>query len=297
MTDHDDLDQLEASTDEIFRRFSEHAFDAVDPLPATRVRQLAEGRRAKRRMGIAAASVGLTLLGGTVFVQLDAHNQVPTTGRSVDVRSSATPSPTPSAASRALSAANMPGTDLFYVNAPGDMTVTGSDAIGSEAERQLQSPLTACEQTLAHGQQQTLVRTYSGAGTGYAAILQFGTTSQAAAARGTYRQYFKDCAKTIVPPSGYTLDVTPATEFPVTGAGVDDADTNASYRLVTLVPASGDEAQFNDVTIITVDNRMVILSLFTTGQDHDCLPDAGTDAPQCSMTAQASAIARLLAQG
>lgn len=177
------------------------------------------------------------------------------------------------------------------------MTVTGSDAIGSETVSQLQSPLTACEQTLAHGQQQTLVRSYSGAGTGYVAILQFGTTSQAAAARGTYRQYFKDCAKTIVPPSGYTLDVTSATEFPVTGAGVDDADTNASYRLVTLAPASGDEAQFNDVTIITVDNRMVILSLFTTGQDHTCLPDAGTDAPQCSMTAQALAIARLLAHG
>lgn len=65
----DDFDaDFDARAERLFRELSEDAFDQAQPLPPSQVRRLGDRRRTRRRVGIASAALGVSLVAGTAFL-------------------------------------------------------------------------------------------------------------------------------------------------------------------------------------------------------------------------------------
>lgn len=357
MMDHEPIDPLEARADALFRELSEESlFDQVEPLPPSEVRRLGNRRRTRRRAGVAAAALGVSLVAGSAFLQFRGDGPA-TTPRTIDAAATANPSPTTSTSipvatslpseslaqptasesaqadastaessssdpgattstpvtsatpasgtaigdmtiPAAATTANLPGSSLIYWNTPGDMEQQGSDAVGAEA---LDKHISACDGSIDYGQRNTLIRSYSTADatvSGSAAVFDFATETEASNARQKYRGNFETCATRNPGGPDVKTSVSKAYELPVSGANIGTLPTNASYRSILFDPVADNMAlSWNDVTVITVGNRMIVVSYYVnSGAEHRCTFESGTGDQQCASTKEAGAIANLLAK-
>lgn len=262
-------------------------------LSASEIRRRGDQRRTRRRVGVASAALGITLLAGSAL----ALNTDLLGNRGADIAgtpsptvtvSSPTPAPsppTPSAptTSGTITAADLPTGDQIYLIKPGDLTENTSTTIGSGTD----PTIGLCDRGLATlpGVVATQSRTFAGLGedkvlnarpyTDYtvtAALLQFGSEQEATAATSTIKGWYTTCLAEVRrthPQAGFNKEPT------YTQPGV----SAEYYQVMFPTPDTPDMGYFETTFLVTAGDRVLVMVEGSPGQDYNAVGPSNAKLP------------------
>ena len=268
------------------------------PLPASEVRRLGDRRRTRRHTGLAAGTLGLTLLAGTALaVNGDWFGTTGPAQPDWAATPTVTRAPTePVSTNDAPTSADLPTAQQVFWNVPGDLTPTGPDVnnLAPAPSACMGDPSDLSATT-------TLVRRFDG-GAGLrinetVVVLGFESAADATRAKGIIDGWYVSCVAQLKSAGASHAFVTNAPDALRLGAAGDAVTpSSGTYHAVTYIDSASapDEGHFEDVVVAQLGDRIVWTTARFDGNENNCMPTAGDGAPQCTVAAQLADVAAVV---